>query len=263
MKKKAERKAYNQAIRSGTVKFEGKQSPVLSIPQISRLLLTCKNTKYEMYMPLLLSLTTGLRISEVIAIKFSDIDWWKGELCVRRQLGRSLSNAGIGEERLCTQELRTKSVSGNRNIPLGNFVIEELIVARHKYESMQKMNPGFQDLDFVCFKENGVPYHRGSFNKTFKALLSECNLPDMRWHDLRHTYATVLKENDISLKAISAFMGHNDTSITEEVYINSPEDPIYDCEKDMTAFMMDILPQKEVTLDICICPKDLLELSLQ
>lgn len=263
MKKKAEKKAHNQALRNGAEKFEKKQSPVLSIPQISQLLLTCKNTKSEMYIPLLLSLTTGLRISEVIAIKFSDIDWWEGEVCVKRQLGRSLSNAGITEERMCTQELRTKSRSGNRNIPLGNFVIEELIIARHKYESMQKSNPDFQDLDFVCFKENGVPYHRSSFNKKFKALLSECNLPDMRWHDLRHTYATVLKENEISLKAISVYMGHNSTDITEEVYINPPEESICDCEKDITAFITDILPQKEVILDIRIYQKDLLELFPQ
>ena len=136
-----------------------------------------------MYIPLLLSLTTGLRISEVIAIKFSDIDWWEGELQIRRQLGRTLSNDGADEERLCTQEVKIKSRSGNRNVTLGNFVIEELIMARHKYETMQKSNPDFQNLDFVCFKEDGLPYHRSSFRKSFKELLNDCNLPDMRWHD--------------------------------------------------------------------------------
>ena len=85
----------------------------------------------------------------------------------------------------------------------------------------------------------------------------------MRWHDLRHTYATVLKENEISLKAISVYMGHNSTGITEEVYINPPEESICDCEKDITAFITDILPQKEVILDIRIYQKDLLELFRQ
>ena len=85
----------------------------------------------------------------------------------------------------------------------------------------------------------------------------------MRWHDLRHTYATVLKENEISLKAISVYMGHNSTGITEEVCINPPEESICDCEKDITAFITDILPQKEVILDIRIYQKDLLELFPQ
>ena len=130
-----------------------------------------------MYIPLLLTLTTGLRISEVIAIKFSDIDWWEGELHVRRQLGRTTSNDGEADNRLCTQEVKTKSHSGERDIPLGDFVIDELIVARHKYETVQKSNPQFQDLDFVCFRENGLPYNRGNLGKSFKELLADCNLP--------------------------------------------------------------------------------------
>lgn len=258
MKRKAERKAFNQSLRDGTKIYKKKQYPILSIPQISSLLLTCKSSKPEMYIPLLLSLTAGLRISETIAIKFSDIDLWEGELNIERQLGRTLSNDGADQERLCTQEVRTKSRSGNRTIPLGDFVIEELIMMRHKYETQQKANPDFQDLDFVCFKEDGTPYNRSSFNKSFKALLKECSLPDMRWHDLRHTYATILKENEISLKAISVCMGHYGTDITENVYINLPEEEVFSCEKEMTAFMADILPQQKGVLDIRISEKTML-----
>lgn len=253
MKRKAELKSFNQALREGTQKREIKEYPILSLSQISLLLLKCKNTKPEMYLPLLLSLTAGLRISEVIAVKFSDIDLWEGELHIRRQLGRTLSNDGADQERLCTQEIRTKSRSGNRDVPLGEFVIEELILARHKYETMQKSNSTFQNLDFVCFKEDGSPYNRSSFNKSFKALLSECGLPDMRWHDLRHTYATVLKENEISLKAISVCLGHNGTEITENVYINLPkEEVVCECEKEVTNFMHDILPKRNQVFDIAV-----------
>ena len=78
-------------------------------------------------------------------------------------------------------------------------------------------------------------------------------------HDLRHTYATLLKENDISLKAISSCMGHNGTTVTETVYINIPEETVHDCEKEMTAFMADILPKTNLILDIRIPEKDLLE----
>ena len=145
---------------------------------------------------------------------------------------------------------------------MGDFVIDELIVARHKYETVQKSNPQFQDLDFVCFRENGLPYNRGSLGKSFKELLADCNLPKMRWHDLRHTYATVLKKNDISLKAISVCMGHNGTGVTKDVYINLPEE-IYDCEKVIGNFIIDILPQTDFVFDIQISEKDLLELLPQ
>ncbi len=84
----------------------------------------------------------------------------------------------------------------------------------------------------------------------------------MRWHDLRHTYATVLKKNDISLKAISACMGHNGTEVTKDVYINLPEE-IHDCEKVIGSFITDIMPQADFIFDISISDKDLLELLPQ
>lgn len=54
--------------------------------------------------------------------------------------------------------------------------------------------------------------------------------------------------------------GHNGTKVTEDVYINIPEETVYECEKEMTAFMADILPQTSLILDIHIPEKDLLEL---
>ena len=127
MKKKAMKKAYNQALREGTIKYKKREYPILSIPKISLLLLKCKETRAEMYISLLLTLTTGLRISEVIAIKFSNIDWWEGELHVRRQLGRTTSNDGEAEEQLCTQEVKTKSQSGERDIPIFEKDLLELL----------------------------------------------------------------------------------------------------------------------------------------
>lgn len=69
----------------------------------------------------------------------------------------------------------------------------------------------------------------------------------MRWHDLRHTYATILKQKDISLKAIAVCMGHYGTKITEDVYINLPEE-IYDCDKEIGTFIEDMLPKKNICL---------------
>lgn len=141
-----------------------------------------------MFLPLLFSLTAGLRISEAIAVKYSDIDWGSGGLQVHRQLGRNTANEKELTGRIITQELKTKTRSGERNIPLADFVIDELILARQKYEELRKDNPDFQNLDFVCCHENGVPFNRSSFRKSFKRLLKSCDLPDMRWHDLRHPY---------------------------------------------------------------------------
>ena len=73
-----------------------------------------------------------------------------------------------------------------------------------------------------------------------------------------HTYATILKQKEISLKAIAVCMGHYGTRITEDVYINLP-DEIYDFDKEITAFMEEVLPKQRNILDARINEKYLLE----
>lgn len=257
-KKKKEKKALLEKIKEGKISIQPKQYPILSIQETANLLLRCKEEEPTMFLPLLFSLTAGLRISEAIAVKYSDIDWGSGGLQVHRQLGRNTANEEELTGRIITQELKTKTRSGERNIPLADFVIDELILARQKYAELRKDNPDFQNLDFVCCHENGVPFNRSSFRKSFKRLLKSCDLPDMRWHDLRHTYATILKQKDISLKAIAVCMGHYGTKITEDVYINLPEE-IYDCDKEIGTFIEDMLPKKGKILDARINKKYLLE----
>lgn len=55
-----------------------------------------------------------------------------------------------------------------------------------------------------------------------------CGLHRIRWHDLRHMYASILKNNDINMKAISEFLGHHSPEFTDDIYIYHPEQ-IYDC----------------------------------
>lgn len=257
-KKKAVKNALIQSAKEGKVELRPKEYPILTTSQVALLLNQCKENYPEMYMPLLICITTGLRISEAIGVKYSDIDWLQGELHISRQLGRATNDAGADNGRICTQELKPKSWSGNRSVPLADFVIDELILARRKYEIMENNATDFNNLDFVCCQENGLPYNRSSFGKKFKRLLKNCNLPDMRWHDLRHTYATILKENDINLKAISACMGHHEVKITENVYINIKE-PIYDCSKEIGSFIAEIMPGEKNILEIPIDPNYLLE----
>ena len=62
----------------------------------------------------------------------------------------------------------------------------------------------------------------------FHKLTCMCGLPPVHWHDLRHMYASVLKNNSVNMKAISKFLGHASPDFTEEVYIYQ-EEVAYDC----------------------------------
>ncbi len=159
-----------------------------------------------MYIPLLLSLTAGTRISETIGIKYSDVDFTSNTIYIDRQLGRSLKNEA--DNNLITQQLEAKTPNGIRSIPIPDWVADELIVRRAWYERQKLFVPNFCEMDYICCHCDGTPFHRKSFSDDFYKLTCMCGLPPVHWHDLRHMYASVLKNNAVNMKAISEFLGH-------------------------------------------------------
>lgn len=84
-----------------------------------------------LYIPLLLSLSAGTRISETVGLKYSDVDFTSNTIYIDRQLGRSLKNEA--DSNLITQQLETKTPNGIRSIPIPDWVADELIVRRAWY----------------------------------------------------------------------------------------------------------------------------------
>lgn len=213
-----------------TLKKEIKRPPkrdvICSVEKVKTLLYMCKRNFPDMYIPLLLSLTLGTRISETIGIRYADIDFCARIIYIKRQLGRSIDDDDT--QYLISSPLDTKTPRGIRHIPVPDWVIDEIIMQRAKYEQNKKTILNFHDLDYVCCKDNGTPYNRSSFGKDFKTLLQLSNVPEMHWHDLRHVYATVLKNNSVNMKAISEYLGHYSPDFTNEVYIHQNE-IVYDC----------------------------------
>lgn len=71
----------------------------------------------------------------------------------------------------------------------------------------------FFDGNYICCSTYGKPRSKDFHWKYFKQLLQENDLPDIRWHDLRATYCTILLKNDFNPKAVSKMMGHANKSI--------------------------------------------------
>lgn len=232
---------FQKQINEGTIICEKKRYPVLSVNEIGRLLLECKKSEPDLYLPLLLGISSGCRISELIALTFDDIDIWNQEIHITKQLGRKIYNTEQAhrEHRVISTEIPTKTRAGERKIPLSDLAYEEIILARKRYEELKKNNPDFYDYNYICCKENGMPFHRGSFRLSFQRLLKQCDLPYMRWHDLRHTFATVLSENEVNIKALALVMGHRDPTITKDVYIN-PKTEVIDCSAQINRFLKSI-----------------------
>lgn len=219
-----------------------KRNVIWSVEQIKYALWVCKENFPELYMPFLLSLMLGTRISETIAIKYSDIDYTNHSLLITRQLGNYI-DLESGKKR--KGEIPPKTVNGIREIPIPDWVIDEIIVTRAIYERNKNRIDNFQDNDYICCRIDGTPYNRNSMNRDFKKLLAFCGYDDIHWHDLRHIYSTMLERNNINIKAVSMFLGHKSTDFTQEVYIANKEMETQDCTQ--TGKIWAVVKPKKIT----------------
>ena len=221
----------------------------LSVEQLKVLILASKET--PIYIQVLFSSLMGLRISEVNGLKYSDVDFVNRKLKVERQLGIKANSKKeeYNPKTYTKQEIPVKTKSSNRELDIPDIVFEAIIQERKKYESNKKRrindktNP-FQDLGYICCSSYGRPRSRTYAFEHFKKILKENNLPDIRWHDLRATFATILIKKDFNLKAISRKMGHSKQIITADVY-GDKKAIIEDCLEKLNPFLEEVLPKQE------------------
>lgn len=180
----------------------------------------CKETEPDLFLPLIITATTGCRISELIALKFQNINFEEKLLYIRDQLGYSVVQHTIENRDKGQQHVPLKSKNSERVCLLPDFVIEELTLAFERYQQQVLQNPNFSNRGYIWFKEDGSPHTQVAYTKPFKRLKQKLNLPkDFHWHDIRHTFATIMAENNISLKEIAVAMGHGDSMLTWDTYI--------------------------------------------
>ena len=167
----------------------------------------------------------GLRRSEINGLKYSDVDYINRTLKVERQLGRvhNADKEDFAPKTLTKQEIGLKTESSYRELPIPDLVFEAILEERQKYERHRrkrindKTTPFF-DGDYICCSTYGRPRSKSFHWKYYKQLLAENGLPDIRWHDLRSTYCTLLLKENFNPKAVSKLMGHAKEIITMDTY---------------------------------------------
>jgi integrase len=155
------------------------------------------------------AVTAGLRRGELQGLRWDDLDLEAGTLQVRRSL--SEPKGGYIFE-------APKSGKG-RNIRLTQRATAALI--RHRKRQLEeRMERGqlWQDHGLVFPSTIGTPLLGGNLNRSFKATLRRAGLPEIRFHDLRHTCATLLLRQGVNPKYVQELLGHADISLTLNVY---------------------------------------------
>ncbi len=186
-------------------KYKAKVYP----PEMIRKLLDCAMGT-DMYLPILLFVTVGLRRGELLALRWDNIDFSNNILKVR-------DNIVNGENGYIIKA--PKSEAGIRDIHLGIEVMTELKKARLQYmNDAFAYGTGFQNLGFVIHQKDGSPFHPDSMTQKWAKFLRKNNLPKIRLHDLRHSNATALIQAGVSAKVVQQRLGHSDVNITLNTY---------------------------------------------
>ena len=135
----------------------------------------------------------------------------KNMLFVRHSLDRP--------EKGTLELLPVKTANSERAVRLPDALVQELTEVQAA-QNKAKEEPGsiYNDQDFVYAWGDGKPVDPDFLDKRFRELLNEKQLKKLRFHDLRHTHATMLLLEHVSIKVISERLGHSSTSITQDIY---------------------------------------------
>lgn len=157
------------------------------------------------------TVTLGLRRGEALGLKWGDIDFEKKMLFIRRSVGR-VSTYGIIEKEPKTQ-------SGLRTIVLPDFLIEVLQQHQQRQQEHQtKIGPAWKNSGYVFCNTRGGFYEDSSLAKRYKQLLKREDLPEIRFHDLRHSAATILISMGVNPKVVQELLGHASIVTTLNIY---------------------------------------------
>lgn len=183
----------------------------LTEEEVSRFLAVAHAEDPRMYPFWLLAIHTGMRRGELLALTWEAVDLAKGTVEVRQSLTEAFGRL------VMTQP---KTAKGKRLIEITPPVVEAL--RRHRHEQRKErlaFGPDYEDHGLVFCQPNGKPLHPSTVTRWhFKRLLEKAGLPNVRFHDLRHTTATLLLKQGVHPKVVQERLGHANISITLDTY---------------------------------------------
>lgn len=175
--------------------------------EANRFLAASQNNR--LYALFYLAIVTGARQMELAGLQWADLDWLRGTLHISRQLARK-------GEVFAPQKTR----AARRTIALGTGTIA--VLRNHQELQVQERvlaGSAWQEMDLIFTSKIGTGLHpKNLVDRYFKPLVKAAGVTEIRFHDLRHTAASIMLSRGVSIFAVSKILGHARPSITSDIY---------------------------------------------
>lgn len=171
----------------------------------------------EIELPVKLAAFYGLRRSEVIGLRWGDIDFNKNTICIQH----TVANCVINGKRMDIASDTTKTKSSMRTLPLVPVFKELLLMKQTEQEEYKRLygrSYSKEFLDYVCVNQLGVRMNSHYLSTAFPKFLEQNGMRKIRFHDLRHSCASLMLSNGVPMKQIQEWLGHSDFSTTANIY---------------------------------------------
>lgn len=164
----------------------------------------------DLKLPVLLALSLGMRRGEILGLTWDNIDLTNQKLLISGQLARTPNGV---------QVTSTKSATSRRPLPLVPSIVSAL-EAHKRLQDQQKQCAGkdYQDQGLVCCHSDGKPILPDYFSQAYRRFTDRHGFPDLRFHDLRHTFASLALSKGVPMAVVSSLLGHSSISITVDIY---------------------------------------------
>ena len=186
-----------------------------SAEEIHALTEVAEGTKLEI--PVLLASFYGLRRSEVLGLKWDAIDFEENTL----EIKHIVTQASIDGKKVLVQADRAKTKSSLRTLPLVPPIRDRLLMLKGQQETYRRLCGKSYNRDYLgylCVDEIGNIIRPNYVSEQFPKLLEKNGLRPIRFHDLRHSCASLLLANGVPMKQIQEWLGHSDFSTTANIY---------------------------------------------
>jgi integrase len=187
----------------------GLQPEVLEGPQLGELLKGIKG--HDIEIAVALAAMTGMRMGEVLALRWSDVNF---DSCILRVM-RTLHSTKDGVPNIGP----TKTHRSTRPIVIFEPLVTMLRAERQRQKGYAEVyGDNYRNYDLVCCMPDGRAWDKRNFYRRYRNLLHKLGLPEVTFHSLRHGFASIAGEKGVSMRQVSELLGHSQIAITADLY---------------------------------------------